>query len=66
MLYHNWPNWGLLDSKFSKLASELFLHFWTLIYLAQKEIPALFFFAVLCFALSAFCTRSSPDSCRFL
>lgn len=28
MLYHNWPDWGLLDSRFSKLASELILHFW--------------------------------------
>ena len=66
MLYHNWPNWGLLDSEFSKLASELFLHCWTLLSVAQKEIPALCFFAALCFALSASCTRSSPDSCRFL
>lgn len=52
---------SLLDSKYSKLANEFTLHFWTLIYWLKKNLYP----SVLCFALSAFCTRGSPDSFRF-
>ena len=49
MLYHNWPDWGLLDSRFSKLASELILHFWLLLSGSERSLC----FSLLCCSLLA-------------
>ena len=47
MLYHNWPDWGLLDSRFSKLASELILHFWLQLSGSERSLC----FSLLCCSL---------------